>query len=135
MKNITSIIDNQSIRFECTTNGSHKFYDLEYTRVTLTAGRFRYRIDATWGPIGGNPREVNKYEGTSYSRAYNIWHDTIAQKEKKGYIEVGGKKTTKKKGIRPKTKLSKKASRIKEEEDLEKIRRELEEDRFGDLEI
>ena len=77
------------VRLECTTGGSNKFYEFHTIK---TNGRVM--VKAIYGAIGqaGNVHII--YDGDSEEEAVNALQKKQNEKQRKGYIIVGGNGVT-----------------------------------------
>lgn len=73
------------IRLECTTGGHNKFYELDLVR---TNGHVV--VKGLYGRIGQAGQEAVIYDGASETEAKAEMQKKQLEKQKKGYIIVGG---------------------------------------------
>ncbi len=73
------------IRLECTRGGSNKFYELH-----LTEAKGRVTVTGYYGRIGQAPNEHPVYDGDNKDAAVAAMQKKQLEKEKKGYVIVGG---------------------------------------------
>ena len=76
------------IRLECTRGGSNKYYEFHFIKSN---GRFT--VKGFYGAIGQAAKEHIIYDGDSAEEAQNELQKKQREKEKKGYIVVGGDNT------------------------------------------
>lgn len=73
----------RSIRLECTTGGSNKFYEL-----SSIGNNGRFTVTALYGAIGKAPTPATVYDGDDHAAAHKAFDKKKLEKLKKGYRDV-----------------------------------------------